>query len=223
MTILVNTIVLDLDDTLYPEIDYLKSGYSYIASTISNDPSSLYKVMLEKYKLGEDVFKYLETEFDVSKSLLLDYYRFHKPDIKLHEGVITFLNELSKSYNYSIVTDGRSKTQRNKIQALGLEPLMSNIVISEEIGSEKPNIANFQKAIIGLNSKHNFYIGDNIKKDFITPNKMGWTTICLKDSGQNIHTQNFSIADEYLPHYCFNSWSEIQSFFNTLSLSETMR
>lgn len=216
MTILSKTIVLDLDDTLYPEIDYLKSAYSYIASRISNSPTSLYKVMLEKYELGEDVFNYLEMEFNVSKSSLLDYYRFHKPDIKLYEGVIAFLHELSQSYKYSIVTDGRSKTQRNKIQALGLESFMSNIVISEEIRSEKPNIVNFQKAIIGLNSKHNFYIGDNINKDFITPNKMGWTTICLKDSGQNIHTQDFSVSDKYLPHYCFNSWSEIHSFFNSL-------
>lgn len=216
MTILSKTIVLDLDDTLYPEIDYLKSAYSYIASMISNSPTSLYKVMLEKYKLGEDVFNYLETEFNVSKSSLLDYYRFHKPNIKLYDGVVVFLHELSQSYNYSIVTDGRSKTQRNKIQALGIESFMSNIVISEEIRSEKPNIENFQKAIIGLNSKHNFYIGDNINKDFVTPNKMGWTTICLKDSGQNIHTQDFSISDEYLPHYCFNSWLEIHGFFNSI-------
>jgi len=215
VTITNKTIVLDLDDTLYSEIDYLKSGYRYIASKISNNPANLYGIMLEKYELGENVFDYLETELNISKSSLLDYYRFHKPNIELYEGVMDFLNKLSQSYKFSIVTDGRSRTQRNKIQALGLEPFLSNIVISEEIGSEKPNITNFQKAVVGLNSKQNFYIGDNIKKDFITPNKMGWTTICLKDAGQNIHKQDFYFTDEYLPNYCFNSWSEIYSFFNS--------
>lgn len=207
--------MLDLDDTLYSEIDYLKSAYKYIASKISDNPDNLYAIMLEKYELGENVFDYLETELNVSKSSLLDYYRFHKPDIEPYDGVMAFLHKLSQSYKFSIVTDGRSQTQRNKIQALGLELFLSNIVISEEVGSEKPNIINFQKAIVGLNSKKNFYIGDNIKKDFVTPNKMGWTTICLKDSGQNIHKQDFCFPDDYLPNYCFSSWSEIHSFFNS--------
>lgn len=215
MTILNNTIVLDLDDTLYSELEYLKSAYNYIANIISNEPSKLYSVMLKKFELGEDVFSYLESEFNISKSTLLSYYRFHKPNIRLYEGVISFLEGFSLSYKYSMVTDGRSKTQRNKIQALGLEPFLSNIVISEEIGTEKPNIQNFEKAISGLQSKQNFYIGDNTKKDFITPNEMGWTTICLKDSGHNIHKQDFSIPDQYLPHYCFKSWPEIHNFFNS--------
>lgn len=210
------TIILDLDDTLYSEKSYLKSAYKYIATMVSNNPNSLYKVMLEKYEQEKDVFDYLETEFNVSKSALLNYYRFHKPNIELYDNVIRFLEDFSDLYMYSIVTDGRSKTQRNKIQALGLSPYLRNIVISEEIGTEKPNINNFNKAVVGLNSEQNFYIGDNIEKDFVTPNKMGWTTICLKDPGYNIHKQDFCIAQEYLPHYCFDSWSEIHNYFDSL-------
>ena len=36
------------------------------------------------------------------------------------------------------------------------------------------------------------YVGDNVKKDFITPNALGWKTICLKDDGRNIHKQDFT-------------------------------
>lgn len=33
------------------------------------------------------------------------------------------------------------------------------------------------------------YVGDNVKKDFITPNALGWKTICIKDDGRNIHSK----------------------------------
>jgi putative hydrolase of the HAD superfamily len=57
--------------------------------------------------------------------------------------------------------------------------------------------------------KEYIYIADNVKKDFITPNKLGWTTICLFDKGQNIHKQNFNLENEYLPHFIINSFDEI--------------
>ncbi len=54
-----------------------------------------------------------------------------------------------------------------------------------------------------------FYIADNPRKDFITPNRLGWTTICLLDRGQNVHSQNFDISSKYLPHFLINSFDEI--------------
>lgn len=55
-----------------------------------------------------------------------------------------------------------------------------------------------------------FYIADNVKKDFITPNKLGWTTVCLLDSGKNIHPQNFNISEEYLPKFRINKIIELK-------------
>ena len=45
-----------------------------------------------------------------------------------------------------LITDGRSVQQRNKIEALGLGRWIENadIVVSEEIGSEKPALANYE-------------------------------------------------------------------------------
>ena len=60
------------------------------------------------------------------------------------------------------------------------------------------------------NSGMNYvYIGDNPHKDFITPNKLGWTTICLLDRGQNIHKQNFINSLELNPHFFIKSFDEI--------------
>lgn len=210
-----DSIVLDLDDTLYAEIDFLKSAYTFIANTIDPGNTELYSLMIEKYFNHEDVFNFVASTYNTDKTSLLNYYRFHKPLIELYSGVEPFLKDKFNNYNIALVTDGRSLTQRNKIEALGIERFLSTIIISEELGSEKPNAENFQQAIASFNNKRVYYIGDNIKKDFVTPNKMGWTTICLIDPGHNIHKQDFSIADEYLPHYSFRSWSEIHDFFNS--------
>ena len=89
-----------------------------------------------------------------------------------------------------ILTDGRSISQRNKIRALGLESWINKIVVSEEFGSAKPDERNFRHFHKVFPQHRSFaYIGDNPAKDFVTPNRLGWSTICLVDQGKNIHPQ----------------------------------
>lgn len=207
-------LVLDLDDTLYPELDYLKSAYHNIASKLSANNSQLYELMINKYTNFEDVFSFLVNEYNVDKQYLLDLYRFHIPNIQLYPNVDKVLKYYSEHSEIAIVTDGRSKTQRNKISALGLTHILTSIVISEELQTEKPCRKNFEKVVSETIGNEYIYIGDNLKKDFITPKDMKWTTICLKDQGHNIHKQNFDLPYEYQPDYCFESWLEIQYFLN---------
>ena len=207
-------LVLDLDDTLYSELNYLKSAYHSIASELSDNNSQLYELMLSKYINSEDVFSFLVTEYNVELQYLLDLYRYHIPNIQLYPNVDKVLNYFSENGEIAIVTDGRSKTQRNKLRALGLTHILTTIVISEELKTEKPCRANFEKVVSETIGNEYIYIGDNLKKDFITPKDMGWTTICLKDQGNNIHKQNLDLPYEYQPDYCFESWLEIQYFLN---------
>lgn len=210
------TIVFDLDDTLYAEIDFLKSAYKYIAYKLDPNSKNLYDSMIDDYFNNNNVFNNLSVKYNVEITTLLVWYRFHSPNIKLYPNVQRFINKFRSHFDFSMVTDGRSKTQLNKIEALGIYEYLSNIVISEDIGSEKPNRNNFKKAISNLNQENCYYIGDNVNKDFITPNKMGWTTICLIDSGQNIHKQDFDKPEVYLPRYCFQNWAEIDEFFDNM-------
>lgn len=212
MTTLLKCLVLDLDDTLYPEISYLHSAYRFIAAKISAEPEALSTHMLQQYHAGENVFEQLVYDYGIDKITLLDWYRFHQPDISLYPAVLETLNSYTAEYQYAVITDGRSKTQRNKLYALGLMPYLNSIVISEEIGSEKPSTANYEKVMQDLKCEHYIYVGDNLKKDFVTAKRLGWTTICLKDQGQNIHQQDFSVVKQYKADYCFNSWYEIKKF-----------
>lgn len=194
-------VIFDLDDTLMYEIDYLKSAYQEIAEFLDKDKQTLlFDTMIAKYEQGENVFDYLVHSYPtLSNEQLLEMYRSHVPKVVLNEGANDLLMQIKiNGYKLGLITDGRSITQRNKLKALEIEELFDKIIISEEFGSTKPDERNF-KAFLENDIDEYFYIADNPKKDFITPNKLGWTSICLLDKGYNIHAQNFDVASEFLP------------------------
>lgn len=86
---------------------------------------------------------------------------------------------------------------------------MSNIIVAEEFGSEKPAERNYLYFSKKYPDTRYVYVGDNPEKDFLAPNRLGWETICLLDNGENIHRQDFSLSVEYLPHYKVRTFDEI--------------
>lgn len=210
-------IIFDLDDTLLYEIDYLKSAYQEISKFLDgNNHDVLFHTMFEKYKNKENVFEYLTEIYHYPKEKLLEIYRNHFPTIVLNDGAKHILNVIkSKGYKLGLITDGRSITQRNKLKALQIEDLFDKIIVSEEFGSTKPDERNF-KIFLENDIDEYYYIADNTKKDFITPNKLGWTTICLLDKGYNIHSQTFEIDNDFLPQIKVDFFEEIRDvIFNT--------
>lgn len=182
-------IVFDLDDTLYNELDYLKSAYRSIALALEpNNWKSLYSRMFALYRSNKNVFEILAKAYSTDIHTLIDMYRNHQPKIQLFDGVIDVFDAIkSKNGKIGMVTDGRSRTQRAKITSLGITDYLDNIVISEEIGSEKPSLSNFKAIEIALPGNSYYYIADNLIKDFIAPNTLGWKTVALMDNGMNIH------------------------------------
>ena len=126
-------IVFDLDDTLYNEIEYLKSAYLEIAQQLENKNwRALYAQMISMYRNSKDVFGYLSEQYNTSKSTLIKSYREHQPAIKLFNGALETLQKIKKKDGkIGLITDGRKITQTNKIKALGLLPLLDCTVISE--------------------------------------------------------------------------------------------
>ena len=201
-------ICFDLDDTLCKEIDCLKSAFREIAEYSAEHchgrsvpvavlAHKAYDVMIAAYQEGQNAFDVLNSflGLDLPIADYLYIYRNHKPKIALCEDVDRTLDALkAEGVRIGLITDGRSVQQRNKIKALGLGRWIENadIVVSEEIGSEKPALANYEYFMKRYPECHDFtYVGDNPRKDFIAPNSLGWMTICLKDDGRNIHRQEF--------------------------------
>lgn len=205
-------IVFDLDDTLYKEVSFVESGFKAVADYLGD--MSYADEFMSFWNNGQNAFEKLRERHSIKTSVaeLLDIYRFHIPSIQLDESTVSALDTLANhGKTLGIITDGRSRTQRNKIESLGLYRWFSpdNIIISEEFGSAKPDMKNYRFFMLKYPSRTYAYVGDNLNKDFITPKYLGWHTICLKDNGQNIHAQNFSDSEEYLPENTITNMSEI--------------
>ena len=208
-----NTVIcFDLDDTLYKEIDYLKSAYIEIAESVGHPEAA--GQMLGWYLAGENAFKKLIETYGLTASVadLLKIYREHYPDIHLDEGVKEFLVGLKEDgAKLGLISDGRSLSQRNKIKALGLEGFFDIEIISEEFGSEKPCLKNYQAVMEKFTWRKVFvYVGDNPAKDFVAPNQLGWRTVCLAQDKRNIHKQDMSFGKEFIPHYVIASILELK-------------
>ncbi len=210
-------IVFDLDDTLYKERDFLFSAYQRISDIVYNEIGvNVYKQMTSWYLQGLSAFDELLSHHDTILTIpdLVAIYRNHIPNISLSPETLATLELLVRQgYSLGLMTDGRSISQRNKIKSLKLNSIFNDILISEEFGSEKPNQLNYLH--FENNSCYNYfvYVGDNTSKDFITPNKLGWKTICLFDYGVNIHKQNFGLSEEYLPQVIISSILDLQHIF----------
>jgi putative hydrolase of the HAD superfamily len=205
-------IVFDLDDTLYNELDYLKSAYREIAELL--DPKEwklLYSKMFSLYRNKTNVFEFLTKNYKIELKTLVKLYRNHKPNICLFEGVIDIIDAIkSKNGKIAIITDGRSKTQRAKIDSLGILEYIDEIIISDEIGSEKPSLENFKAIEKTISATQYYYIADNLKKDFIAPNALGWGSIALIDNGKNIHYDSNKYIDiKNLPQEFIINFKEI--------------
>lgn len=190
-------VVFDLDDTLYKEIEFVKSGFKYIANHVGLegvvDSEVLYNDMLTTYLNGGNAFELVDLPLEIK----LNWYRYHQPEIvcdKRVEGVFDSL--VGDGVGIGILTDGRSITQRNKVKALGLDRYVSEerIWISEEHGFEKPSERGYKYFEELFPGRRYVYVGDNVAKDFIAPKRLGWHTVGIVDNGENIHKQNLELA-----------------------------
>lgn len=210
-------IIFDLDDTLMQERDFLESAYREIAGTlIPEHAEEAYTLLLRSYDEGGDPFGTLINHYHLpfEKQDLLNLYRHHQPRLCLSPDAQDLLDELkARNIPMGIISDGRSCTQRAKIQALGLDAYIprSAIIISEEFGSAKPDSRNYSYFHHYYPDHRYIYVGDNPAKDFIAPRKLGWLTACLQNNGRNIHPQRTDLPADYMPDITLQHLTDLTS------------
>lgn len=210
-------VVFDLDDTLYPEADYVKSGIRYVCGRLRG-------------LCGADVYPLVEADIREgcgdwlaaacghaglpasAKESLLWMYRLHAPDIRLEPTCVRALYQIrNRAKAVAVLTDGRSITQRQKLVALGLGGWPA--YISEDYGSEKPSPERFKIIEARYPASHYVYVGDNVKKDFLGCNRLGWVSIGLRTGARNVHLQTTDgLPADALPTHWVSDWDEMTEF-----------
>lgn len=197
----VTSIVLDLDDTLYLERDYVRSGIDAVGTWFEQQTSrsGFAATAARLWQNGQRNTLFDETlrRLNVAATpdliqALVTVYREHEPAIALAEDAAEFLTDPGDR-RIALITDGIAPAQRRKIAALGLDRFtISPLIATGDFGAgyHKPH----RRAFDMVTAAHNcppetiVYVADNPEKDFLAPRALGWRTIQIDRPGA-IHSR----------------------------------
>ena len=199
----IQAVVFDMDDTLYGEANFVRSGYHAVGAALRTSmrrEDAFEQWMWDRFLAGQacgvqaaGAFDALSEHFSLGLEAsdirrLVDVYRFHEPDIHPFAGIPELLDKLSARFSLGLLSDGPGKMQRNKLRVLGLADRFDVIVLTGELDGDagKPAPDGFLLAAESLGVPHGacVYIADNPAKDFLGPNRLGWRTIQYHRDGQ---------------------------------------
>lgn len=175
------TIIFDLDNTLYDEIEYLSRAYIYIGNKISKlnnqfSPQDIFNFLLEEFKSNgrKNLYQKLIAKFDsvyYSLSDFLDDLRrvvIPENSIQIKEEFHSFITSNINNYNFFIATNGNKIQQENKFRSVNI-PYKNcfNIVYCDTfgIGKSKPNpfFINYISKSFNIRLNNMLFIGDSVE------------------------------------------------------------
>lgn len=226
-------IVFDMDDTLYPEHDYVMSGFRAVADWVSGefgipkeDGFTTLKQLYENGVRGNTfnlwLQKYELETLELVKQLVT-VYRNHNPTIQPFPAVIPLLKELQNTCMLGVITDGYLTVQQKKFHALSISHFFDCVIYSDTWGREnwKPSHKPYQAAVsqLGTDPEYTVYIGDNPTKDFYGARSSGWHTIWLKQKqGEYSHLQ--PPDKDYEPHHIVSDWQALHTYLTKHTSTE---
>lgn len=185
-------IVFDLDDTLFLERDYVRSGFDAVGDWVrgqrglegfaetawhafeSGVRGQIFDLALQR--LGVEVTPAIVAD-------LVNCYRQHTPVIGLLDDARACLERLG-GHTLGVVTDGPVASQRAKARVLGVEHWAAVAVFTGELGEglSKPHPRAFElvQEATGQGGRRCVYLADNPAKDFAGPHVLGWATVRVR-------------------------------------------
>lgn len=189
-------LVLDLDDTLYLERDFVTSGIRAVAAAaqarlgirhFGETAQALWDAG-ERGRLFDETLRRCDVEpTPPLVAALVECYREHDPEIALAADAAGLLRR-DADFAFALITDGYLSTQRRKIAALGLQHFaIAPLVCTDAWGRDywKPHRRAFDFVAAHLASRVDrfVYVADNPAKDFLAPRALGWRTVQIDRPG----------------------------------------
>lgn len=225
-------IVFDLDDTLYPEITFVRSGLGAVASVIESSGQATKEAALQvleealerggRGRVFDTAIEELRLK-NLSVRSLVSVYRSHRPQISLDRASIPTLrlaNDLSRGDVY-LVTDGNRLVQRRKVAALELESHFRKIYYTRDYGlaAEKPSCEVFERIqkLSGKSISNFTIVGDDPTKDFECVLSHGGQAIRIRRGRLSGHDS----FDRLQAQHQVAEISEVQDKLRDIFISET--
>ena len=184
-------VLCDLDDTLYPERQYLESGIAavaaFLAPRLEREARELERISLRLLAAGrEQLFDRLLHELGAYREALVaaavHVYRTHSPLLQACADVPRALKRLrAAGCRLALVSDGKATVQHAKFAALGLASLFEAVVCTDDLpgAASKPSPLGFEVALehLGIAAQDACYLADDGAKDFLGPRALGMVSI----------------------------------------------
>lgn len=191
------TIVFDLDDTLYLERDYVRSGFRALDRWVFEEfgLAGFGAAAQGAWDRGER-----RKSFDMAMAALgiaanadlvaamLAHYRAHVPAISLLPDAADFLDAGRHHYRLALITDGPGIVQQRKIDALhldrhGIDPIIATGLWGEAYWKPHERAFRMVEDRHGISGRRFIYVADNPAKDFIAPRALGWGAVQINRDG----------------------------------------
>lgn len=214
-------VVFDLDDTLFPEHQFVLSGFQAVSEWVFDKFSVQgFYVTAEtlfnqgcRGKVFDSALFQLNIPYDTSLiEEIVKIYRGHKPKITLYDDAEWAISFFGTNTRLGIITDGYLLTQQNKVASLGIEAKFDVIVYSDAFGRKcwKPSKVPYLNLMETLGCKGDdcFYVGDNPAKDFIEAKNLGWQTVRIcRERGEYSH---LTCDETHQANYTINSLFQLR-------------
>jgi putative hydrolase of the HAD superfamily len=187
-------VVFDLDDTLYPESTFVRSGFAaaarLLAARTGEDPDAVVAELLacvEAEGRGRQFDRALERRGLTTPTVedLVTEYRSHDPAIELPETSRTVLGALRNAGDrLAVLTDGDPGVQRSKVRALGLDAMVEAVSYTWDEGPQagKPDPRGFAvlRRMLGNPVGPWVYVADDPAKDFAAARRAGVRSVRVR-------------------------------------------
>ena len=221
-------VIFDLDDTLYPERDYVLSGFRAVSLWAEEHwgiPAAPGFAELQKLLdhgvRGNTFDRWLAShQIPVNGAIqeLIHIYRNHQPTLMPFPEVPNLLLSLGKTHRLGLLSDGYLEVQQRKLCALNLAHYFDAIIFSDEWGREawKPAAKPFEEILARLRTEANasIYVGDNPIKDFLGARQRGMFTIQVKRS-DGLYTSLEPPTPAHAPDLTLESLVELKTFLSS--------
>jgi putative hydrolase of the HAD superfamily len=188
-------VAFDLDDTLYLERDFVRSGYRAVADWAEDRLGIAAPLVLAELEalfaagIRREVFDLWLEERGLERSLwlarMVEAYRGHAPRVKLcADAEPLFATLRSHGIRLGMITEGVRGVQENKLRALGLEGAFEAVIIGSQEDRDrwKPSRAPFDEWLghMKVRGDEACYVGDNPAKDFRGAKEAGMRTLRVR-------------------------------------------
>lgn len=188
-------IVIDMDDTVYLERDYVYSGFAAVDRYVQERRTApkFFDMIWTLFNAGvrEDTFDRAIAALDLADVVdvreLVDCYRSHMPDIAMTNDAVDFLTTVHDFVPIALITGGPPESQYNKIEALGLDKYLDETIVTGEREArwQKPGAPAFElvQSHYAVDPSRCLYFADNPAVDFDVPLALGWQAYRIRRPG----------------------------------------